>query len=127
MNMERFSPAPSAAAGCPDCSPLPRLAFIAACICCIHSTSTAAPMAGDEPRGRVADDGGFELRLVDAGRGESGVHGFAREVLHAAVQELPEPGHARADNSNVPHGLLLNGCVRVTRGQYNAIRLAFPG
>ena len=77
-------------------------------------------LAGDQPRCRVADDGRFELRLVDAGGVERALDGLARDVLHAAVQELPEVGHPGADDGNVSHGFLLTA-LRLRR-QYTPAR-----
>src|SRR3970040_3026858 len=70
-----------------------------------------ALLAGDQPRGGVADDGGLQLRLVDPRGAEGPVNGLPGQVLHAAVEELPELRHARADDSDVPHGVLLGRMV----------------
>jgi hypothetical protein len=64
-------------------------------------------LAGDEAGGGVAHDRDIQLRLVDAGGGEGALDSLPRDILHAAVQELAEPGHVRADDGDVSHGILL--------------------
>ena len=62
-----------------------------------------ALLAGDEAGGGVADDGGLDGLLLDAGRVQGALDGLAGQVLQAAVEELAEMGHPHADDGYFSH------------------------